>query len=207
MDSPEQYEAALVELADYDIPSISECMVLLTEKLRVDSQILAHSRKVAQVAMHLARALNKTGGSLNVKLIVAAALLHDVAKGRPNHATVAAAALTELGYPTVAEVVGVHMDTRPVPGEPISEKEVVCFADKMVQADRIVQVEKRFSDRLGIVGQDPHLAAIVNQRLVNILSIRERIEDALGLSVESVLPSVLSDGREGQHEDLSLEAR
>jgi CTP:molybdopterin cytidylyltransferase MocA len=59
MDSPEQYQDAIAGLADYDIPSISECMVLLAEKCRVDRQILAHSRKVAQVTLHLDRTLNR----------------------------------------------------------------------------------------------------------------------------------------------------
>jgi molybdenum cofactor cytidylyltransferase len=207
MDSPEQYEAALAKLADYDIPSVSECMVLLDERFRVDRHVLAHSSKVAQVALHLARALNKTGCGLNLKLVVAAALLHDLAKGRPNHAAVAAAALMELGYPTVAEIVGLHMDTQPLFKQPISPQEVVCFADKLVQADRIVAVEKRFRERLGSLGKDPDLADTVHQRLCNILSIKDRLEQALGSSVESVLPSFLSNSGEGQHEDLSLEAR
>jgi CTP:molybdopterin cytidylyltransferase MocA len=207
MDSPEQYEAALARLDDCDIPSVCECTVLLTEKFRVERHILAHSIKVAQVATQLARKLNKADCNLNVKLIVAAALLHDAAKGRPNHAAEAARSLTELGYETVAQVVGAHMDTQPLLGEPISAAEVVCFADKMVQADRIVPVEKRFGNRLGICGEDSRMAAIVSQRLFNVLSIKERLEAALGSSVESVLSSVLSNGGEAWDGDLSLEAR
>jgi molybdenum cofactor cytidylyltransferase len=207
MDSPEEYEAVLAGLADYDIPSVSECMVLLAEKFRVNRQIMAHSTKVAQVALHLTRALHKTGRNLNLKLIVAAALLHDLAKGRSDHAAVAAAALTELGYPTVAEVVGSHMDIQPLPDQPISCQEVVCFADKMVQADRIVPVEKRFRKRLGSCGEDTRLAETVIQRLSHILSIQERLEKALGSPIEKVLPSTFADAGEDQHEDLSLETR
>jgi hypothetical protein len=180
--------------------------VLLTERFRVDGQILAHSSKVAQVALHLARALNKTCCNLNVKLIVAAALLHDLAKGRPNHAAVAAAALTALGYPAVAEVVASHMDTQPLFNQPISPQEVVCYADKIVQADRIVPVEKRFRERLGGVGKDPDLADTVLKRLSNTLSIQERLVKALGSPIESVLVPAFSDHGEEQHEGLSLEA-
>jgi molybdenum cofactor cytidylyltransferase len=207
MDSPEHYEAALSELVDYDIPSVHECMVLLTEKFRVDKRILAHSSKVAQVALHLTRALNETGCGLNVKLIVAAALLHDLAKGRADHAAVAASALTEIGYPTVAEIVRSHMDTQPLFNQPISSPEVVCFADKLVQADRIVPIEERFRTSLGSFGEHSALAQTVHQRLSHILSIRERLEAALGSSVERALPSGLWDNREVQHEDLSLQAR
>jgi putative nucleotidyltransferase with HDIG domain len=204
MDSPEHYNATLAKLTDYDFPSTSECTVLLTKKFQVDRQILAHSMKVAQVAVVLARALNERGSSLNMKLIEAAALLHDIAKGHPNHAEEAAKVLRGLGYGTLAQVVSLHMDVHPVPDQPISPQEVVCFADKMVQADRIVPVEKRFKDKLG---ETSHLAPILNQRLLNILNIRERIEKALGASIENLFSSALSDTGDIHDEDLYSETR
>jgi len=206
MDTREDYGRLLEAVEDYDVPSASECMVLLTEKFRVQGHIVGHAGKVAQVALHLARALNRKGCLLNLKLIVAAALLHDLAKGRPNHAAVAAEILTELGYPAVAEVVASHMDTLPQPDLPISLLEVVCYADKIVQADRIVPVEKRFGQRLGSLGKDPRLSEKVGQRLSHILSIQKRLEKALGSPIEDVFPSAFSDTGEGRHEGLPLEA-
>lgn len=207
MDTRDEYETLLAALVDYDIPSVSECMVLLVEKFHVDRRIVAHSSRVAQVALELARALNKSGCDLNVKLIEAAALLHDLAKGRPNHARVAAEILVELGYPTVAQVVGSHMDTPVLCTYPISPEEIVCFADRMVQADRIVPVETRFHTRLEASGEDPRLANLVAQRLSNILIIKERLEKVLGFPIERVLPLSSSSGEEAPHEGLSPEAR
>jgi putative nucleotidyltransferase with HDIG domain len=204
MDSPEHYDATLAKLTDYDFPSTSECTVLLTKKFQVDKQVLAHSIKVAQVAVLLAHALNEKGCSLNIKLIEAAALLHDIAKGCPNHAEEAAKILRGLGYGTLAQVVSLHMDVHPVPGETISPHEVVCLADKMVQADRIVPVEKRFKDKLG---EKSHLASVLNQRLLNILNIKERIEKALEVSIENLLSSALPDTGDIHHEDFPSETR
>ncbi|AFM24500.1 DVU_1551 family NTP transferase [Desulfomonile tiedjei] len=189
MDSPEHYKAALAKLTEYDFPSNSECKVLLTRKIRVDSHTLAHSMKVAQVAVLLARALNERNCSLNMKLIEAAALLHDIAKDRPNHAEEAAKILRELGYDTLGWVVSLHMDVRPTPEEPISPQEIVCLADKIVQDDRIVAVEERFKDKLW---EKSHLAAAQDRRLLNILNIKGRIEKTLGTPIENLLSSAPS---------------
>jgi hypothetical protein len=96
------------------------------------------------------------------------------------------------------------MDVHPVPGETISPHEVVCLADKMVQADRIVPVEKRFKDKLG---EKSHLASVLNQRLLNILNIKERIEKALEVSIENLLSSALPDTGDIHHEDFPSETR
>ncbi len=188
MDSPEHYKATLAKLTDYDFPSNSECMVLLTRKFRVDAHILAHSMKVAQVAVILARALNEKGCSLNMKLIEAAALLHDIAEGCPDHAEEAAKILKVLGYETLAQVVSLHMDVHPVSDQPISPQEVVCLADKMVQDDRIDPVEERFQDE----PEKSHVAAVLDRRLLNILNIKDRIEKALGAPIENLLNTCLT---------------
>ncbi len=204
MDTPERYDDLLTRLIDYDIPSATECMVLLTAKFRVPGHVLAHSSKVSQVALHLSRALNEHGCSLNLKLVVAAALLHDVAKGRADHAAIAEGMLIELGYPTVANVVGCHMDAQPQSHEAISYEEVVHIADKMVRADRIVSVAARFRHRLGTCGTTQGLAERVYQRRSRTLGIKERLERTLGCSVESCLSVSASAGGENRYEDLSL---
>jgi molybdenum cofactor cytidylyltransferase len=187
MDTPEEYEGLVARLTDYTVPSVAECTAVLTEKLSVHQSIVAHSTKVAQVALQLARALNATGCHLNLKLIVASAMLHDLAKGQPNHAAAAAHILRELGYPCVAHVVASHTDAQFRQNEPVSAQEVVCFADKMVEADRIVPVEMRFLQRLTTFSEDPAAVDTVMRRLSKILRIKARLENALGSPVESVL--------------------
>jgi len=193
MDTPDEYERLLAAITDYEVPSASECMVLLTEKFQVPEPIVAHASTVGQVALRLARALTKRGLTLNLKLIVAAALLHDLAKGKPDHASVAAAALRDLGYPAVADIVAVHMDPQPQSGVPISAQEVVCFADKVVEAETIMSVEKRFGKKIEDCGENPVLAHVLKQRLSNILRLQERLEAALGSPIEQALPTSFAD--------------
>jgi molybdenum cofactor cytidylyltransferase len=207
MDTPQQYEELLAGLADYDVPSIAECEVLLSRKLRVDSRIISHSSKVAQIALHLTRELNKKGCNLNVKLIAAAALLHDMAKGQPDHPAVAARILSEWGYPGVAAVVRTHMDPPTQQRQQISHEEVVCLADKMVQGDRMVTVEERFQNRARTGTDLPAVEARVSQRRAHILAIRERLGRVLGSPVESFFLPDSSVPSEAPDEGLSPETR
>ena len=52
----------------------------------------------------------EAGVALDDDLVVSAALLHDVARCRPDHAREGAALLAGIGYPRVSEIVAVHMD-------------------------------------------------------------------------------------------------
>jgi CTP:molybdopterin cytidylyltransferase MocA len=207
MDTPKDYRQLLAAVGEYYVPSADECVVLLTEKFKVQSTVMAHSTKVAQVALHVARALNERGFALSEKLIVAAALLHDLAKGQPDHAAVAALELSELGYPAVAEVVASHMDMEPCTNRPITPHEVVFFADKVVQADRIVPVEERFRRKLARCAQDKELSEKVARRFSHVTAVRERLEAALGSSIDAVISSNALSHRNDAYENLSLEAR
>ncbi len=205
MDTPQQYQCLLAAMDDYDVPSTAECMVLLSRKMRVDSPIIAHSSKVAQIALHLARELNEKGCNLNEKLIVAAALLHDMAKGQSDHPAVAARTLVEWGYPGVAAIVGAHMDPPTLPSQEISHEEVVCLADKMVLGDRMVTVEERFRNKAETFAGHPAVAAEVSRRLAKILAIRERLCQVLGSPGESLFLPNSTVPKEAPDEGLSPE--
>ena len=108
------------------IPSSEECEAILTERLSVSKEVVAHSKKVAQVALYLTNALNEAGCDLNAHLVVAACLLHDLAKGSRNHASVAERLLRGMNFNTVAGIVGAHMSVEVLEkDQSISEREVV----------------------------------------------------------------------------------
>ena len=55
--------------------------------------------------------------------------------------------LKKLGYERIAEVVAQHIEVSKEGDSPsVSEEEVVNYADKRVQHDRIVSLKERFSD-------------------------------------------------------------
>jgi molybdenum cofactor cytidylyltransferase len=179
----------------------------LTRKFSVNDGVLAHSIKVAQVAVHLAHALNDAGCRINMKLVVAAALLHDLAKGKRDHASVAAQILSEMGYPSVASVVGAHMAIGLLDDQSISERDVVCLADRVVHGDQVVQLEERYRKKLDACSGDGPACEAIALRLVESLKLKRKLEGRLGNTIESLLATPTKDNHVGQSLDLPTETR
>ena len=81
-------------MADYEMPK----------------HIINHSEKVKDVGVFLSKELNKKGLSLDIKLIEAAAMLHDIYKiqcigTEKRHDKEGANILRQLGYHRIAEIV------------------------------------------------------------------------------------------------------
>ena len=64
-----------------NIPSKKECYGIIREMGMMD-HIVDHSEQVCRVAVCLAETLNRGGIGLNLELIRASALLHDITKTR-----------------------------------------------------------------------------------------------------------------------------
>jgi len=133
------------------VPDRSRCYEIMREN-QVPPHIIRHCEKVALVATFLAEALCQVGEPLDLSLVEAGALLHDVTKHLSlktgeNHALSAARLLEKLGYPEVARVVARHIFCPPgPPGSPIREEEIVYYADKRVKHTQIVTLKERFED-------------------------------------------------------------
>jgi len=133
------------------VPSRKQCYQILRD-YEVPPHIVAHCEKVARVATFLAEHLRARGEPLNLPLVEASGLLHDLTKHwslktGENHAHSAARVLRELGYPEVAAVVAQHIYLHPgPPGSPLREEEVVYYADKRVRHTEIVPLRERFED-------------------------------------------------------------
>jgi molybdenum cofactor cytidylyltransferase len=186
-DTKEDYNALVLRHRQGDIPSPEECMALLTEKFRVPGQIIDHSLMVTRLALALGRHLNRSGYGLNLHLITAAALLHDMARQQPDHANVGADILNNLGFPEVSEIVRSHMDITESPKGPITEEEIVYLADKFVQADRIVPMENRFTEKLKRHATAPHVREAVMERFEKAMAVKARWEKAAGKPIGTIL--------------------
>ena len=115
--------------------------------------IVRHSRLVRDVAMLIARKLNEFGEDLDLNLVEAGALLHDITKTtsietKENHAKTGGDLLTALGYPAVADIVRQHicLDASSCNPNSVTEAEVVNYADKRVKHEEVVGIEERFAD-------------------------------------------------------------
>lgn len=183
MNTLEHYNALKKRLAGYEIPSLDECKVLLVEKCFVDRRVLVHSCKVAEVAQRLCRQLKGKGYALNEKLILAAALLHDLAKGHPEHATTAARLLRDLGYGPVADLVAAHMDAEGQKGNTIGEIDVLSLADRVVEEDRIVNLEYKFRKRMEEHAVNAQASEAIQRKFADSKRLRQKVEKALGKEI------------------------
>ena len=149
-----------------NIPSPDQCRNLI-EKMEMMSHIIDHSLMVQRVAETLAHFLKKDNPHLNLELILAGAILHDITKTRSistgeRHAQTGGALLAQMGYFEVGEIVRQHVALDQTLGQTlgqtinrtfnrnndrkiITEAAVVNYADKRVLHDQVVPLEDRLS--------------------------------------------------------------
>lgn len=131
------------------IPSSEECLKIM-DRYDMPEHIRVHSFKVRDIGVLLAKELNKKGKNLDLKLVEAAALLHDIAKihcvkSGERHDEIGADLLRTMGYDRVADVIEQHINLNQK-YKGLTEEELVFYADKRVMHDRIVPLSKRFKD-------------------------------------------------------------
>jgi uncharacterized protein len=162
------------------IPSRKQCLALM-EHIGMPAHIQKHSIMVAEVAVYLGCLLNRNSTRLNLPLVEASALLHDLGKSESlktgeKHEEVGARMLRERGYFLLAPIVQEHvsMDPEWLKG-PISESLLVNYADKRVKHDEIVSVEERFYDLGMRYGRTKERKAAILDRLQLYLILEKRI--------------------------------
>ncbi|MCP4753587.1 MAG: NTP transferase domain-containing protein [Proteobacteria bacterium] len=180
MDTPRDYEQLLDRLNRYGVPSRRAAEIVLAQTLQRETRLYAHSKAAAELAVRLAEEIGRTGLRLDMDLVFAAALLHDLAKGKPNHAKAGERLLKEMEYTPVAEIVAAHLDLALTEEEPVSEAEIVFLADKLLLGDRIVSLEERFKQGLDRYGRDPEAKRAIEGRWKTAQKIRGRIEAVTG---------------------------
>jgi putative nucleotidyltransferase with HDIG domain len=133
------------------IPPKEECLDLM-KRYNGMGNIIQHCIKVAEIALSISTALNRRSENLNLNVVEAAALLHDITKAESldsgeDHSLTAYRLLTKLGYERIAEIVRQHVFLLKDPDSPwVSEEEVVNYSDKRVLHDQIVTLRERFDD-------------------------------------------------------------
>jgi molybdenum cofactor cytidylyltransferase len=187
MNSPQDYEDVLSQYQYHDIPSVDECEVILKHLCNVPEDIVCHSRKVEKIARQICRNLQNSRTHLNLELVTAAALLHDIAKGRKDHAKAGALMLLEMGFFRVSEIVGQHTDLKFDPEAPINEAEIVYMADKLVMNDRCTTLEQRFEKTMKRFGHDLNAREAILKRKATTMALKTKLERAMGDSVESLI--------------------
>lgn len=184
LDTPEDYAAAARDLHDRTVPTLQECEVIL-EGAGAPDPVVRHSRCVSGLARRLAIALGAAGVRLDLPLVIAGGLLHDLARRRHDHARVGARRLARLGFPGVARVVASHMDLAFEAGARLDEAAVVFLADKLVRGDRVVSLADRFARARASAGSADAVRA-VEARWTAALAVASEIERILGCRLRDV---------------------
>lgn len=187
MNCQKDYQNALVRYQNHDIPSSDECEILMKHFCSDYREIAAHCRKVKMISLMLCHALVERGCRLNPDLTASAALLHDIAKGHENHAHAGAQILSEMGFSRVADIVSQHTNLDFHPEAAINEAEIVYFADKLTLKDRMTTLEHRFNLSLKRFGNDPEIEKSILKRKQIAVSVKQKLEQALAVPVESVI--------------------
>ena len=175
------------------IPTKEQCLELIGQH-KMLPHIVRHSQLVTRVAVLIARKLNGVGQQLDLALVEAGALLHDITKTisietSENHAQTGGELLTSLGYPGVAEIVRQHICLDPGSFDPdaVTEAEVVNYADKRVKHEEVVDIEDRFQDVLErYVKKIPGLEARFEQVQRETQLVEQKIFSKIDISPEQI---------------------
>lgn len=118
-------------------------------------------------------------------LLRKAALVHDICRTQKGHAKVGAGILRKEGYWEIAKLVEGHhssegmVDTEQGETSALSEEDLLFYADKRVQEDRIVSLDDRFGASIGKCSTPE--AKEKHQRLYKkAIDIERKIEKAAG---------------------------
>jgi molybdenum cofactor cytidylyltransferase len=180
LDCPTDYDTAKQRFARMDEPSPIECEAMLAEVFPTEEDVVRHGRRVQRTALAICRAMNRAGAGMDEGRVAAAGLMHDIAKGNPNHARAGGDILKAVGFDRVAELVAAHTDLPEVELHHPGEAAIVYLADKLTLADRCVPLETRFEHALRRYGADPAVRVAIEKRRSIAMTLKSKIEHFIG---------------------------
>ena len=170
-----------------NIPDHDKCLQILHE-YGTPEHVIGHCTAVAMTALCIGRALNEKGYHLDLDLILAAGLLHDIARVHPRHELVGADFLVELGYPEVADIVRVHMSYPAFhTGQEIDETDLVCLGDRVCKFDKYVGVDDRMEYIIDKHGRTPEVEKHIYSHKHVITDFIDELEEIIGEPINDVL--------------------
>lgn len=166
------------------IPNHEDCIRLL-EKYSTPNHIILHSEMVWEVGKVVAEGLSRKKYPIDIDLIRASCLLHDIGKylciieGRGYHDIRGQQILESEGLPDIARIVVQHVVLRGENDRPLAEEHVLFYADKRVVHDEIVTLDERFVYLEKTYGKTPEAVGRLNIMREETLFLERRIFDLL----------------------------
>jgi hypothetical protein len=153
---------------------------------------------VAAVAVALCERLNGRLGErpgavrLDLGLALGAALTHDVGKGTKRHEAAGAELLREHGFPAAADIVAAHFDLTLADDSPITEKEAVFLADKLVRCHGPVPLDERYLEKVAMYRHEEGAEEAILGRLGRARAVMARFDREMADSAERVAREALA---------------
>jgi putative nucleotidyltransferase with HDIG domain len=188
------------------IPTKKECYRLMF-KMNMMDHIVVHSMQVCRVATLLTESLIDQDLQLNLDLIQAAALLHDITKTRSfkteeNHALTGGQYLAELGYAEVGNLVRQHVRLDEYPKNvSLGEAEVINYADKRVLHEDVVSLDKRLDYILEKYAKIPEHRERIFRLWEKTKEIEDKIFGILSFSPEDLTRMINSEDRSSEFQE------
>jgi CTP:molybdopterin cytidylyltransferase MocA len=183
MDTKEDFKILYDHVIKEPYPDHEECMEILRLS-NIKKEAIEHMLSVSEFSKKVAVLLNEKGYDLNINAAYSGGLLHDVGKGKKDHAKEGGKIVCSFGYDCLSEIVSEHMEL--INSNKIGEKEVVYICDKLLMGTEIVSLNKRFEQAWSRYENSSEILENVNKRYADAVEIKKRIEGILGNSLENL---------------------
>ena len=177
-----------------DLPDLKYCFDLM-KKMSMMDHIIEHSIMVKNVADCICSLLKPLYPELDSKLVQVSALLHDITKTRSfktgeKHDESGGRLLADLGYNKVGDIIRQHvvLDEYNNFKAPVTEVEIVNYADKRVLHHGVVPLVKRLEYILDKYGKTEEFCRRINKMWKNT----EQLEIKLFKDLD-VSPGAIAD--------------
>lgn len=178
------------------VPSIQECYQLMDACGMLDN-IRAHSVVVAKAARLIAQGLREAEIDISIQITTAGALLHDIGKtaslqSGQDHSVIGKRICLNNHLDEIAPIVREHVRLKDhALNGGYSEKEIVFYADKRVNHDRVVSLDERLAyilDRYSR-GQE-QLSRAIRKNFLLCRQVEEKLFRKLSFGPEALAPMV-----------------
>lgn len=170
-------------------PTREACEELLNE-YQTPEHVKGHCRAVAQTAYTIAEALNENGFALDLQLVLAAGMLHDIARVEDKHWKAGAKLMKRLGYKEEARIIKAHMThSFPVKLKRLNETDMVCLGDRLVMEDQYVGLDRRIEYIINKAEKKGHPEAkpVILQKKEKTRIFMDKIEAVIGCTIEELM--------------------
>ncbi len=182
------------------VPSREFCFRLMADYGML-ANIRAHSILVARIAEALSLDLVRAGLELTPEIAIAGALLHDIGKTPclntdRDHAMAGRDICLRHNLETIAPIVAEHVILAGYSADqPITEKEIVYYADKRVNHDQVVSLAERLEYIIATYGcNDPQLRSLIRKNYIRCQELEARIFDHLDFSCQQLAARINRHG-------------